>query len=403
MSLAVAGGLDRKDRRMLYAFLGLVFVLIVLLATVAPNKDDNPLPGSNLTGRHGAMAAYTLLEQSGYDVQRWEDPLARLAEHADADTVLILAEPYTPELEDQHAIRDILAKGGRVLATGSMGGRLLPGNGIRPRLLKTGVCQAKPEGIEPLAVPGQVWMDPESAWKPLGPQYRAAYACEGNPVVVEYPYEKGHAVWWASATPLENEHIGMDQDLDLLLNSVGPAREAGHIRHVYWDESLHGEVRTRWDYTSGPIWPLLQIGFFGLALLVILSYSRRSGPVRPLPEAPRTTPIEFLDALGALYRSAGANTTAIQIAWDRFRAVSTRLCGLRGGKPDARELAAAIERRFGQAAAGMEADLVQAEEACWDESLKPKRTLALVQMLHRHEETLRLASAARGGSQRKVS
>jgi len=138
-------------------------------------------------------------------------------------------------------------------------------------------------------------------------------------------------------------------------------------------------------------------------LLVVLSYSRRSGPIRPLPEAPRTTPIEFLDALGALYRSAGANTTAIQIAWDRFRAVSSKLCGLRSGQLDARQLGAVIERRFGTAAKGMEADLIAAEEACWDEGLKPKRALLLVRTLHRHEETLRLASSARAGMLMKAS
>jgi hypothetical protein len=40
----------------------------------------------------------------------------------------------------------------------------------------------------------------------------------------------------------------------------------------------------------------------------------------------------------------------------------------------------------------MEADLVAAEEACWDEALKPRRALALTRSLRRHEETLREAS-----------
>jgi len=403
MSFAVAGGLDRKDRRMLFIFLALVFVLIVILAVVSPNKDDNPLPGSNLTGRYGAKAAFTLLQQSGYDVERWEEPLMNLAEHADENTVVILAQPYSQGWEDQHAVRDILAKGGRVLATGASGGMLLPGNGVHLKLMKTGICEAKPEGIEPLGTPGLVWMLPQSAWRSPGPQYRTAYSCEGSPVVVEYPYGKGHAVWWANSTPLENARIGMNQDLELLLNSVGPARVGGKAMHIYWDESLHGIEHTKWEYTKGPIWPLLQFGVFGLALLVVLSYSRRSGPIRPLPEAPRTTPIEFLDALGALYRSAGANTTAIQIAWDRFRAVSSKLCGLRSGQLDARQLGAVIERRFGTAAKGMEADLIAAEEACWDEGLKPKRALLLVRTLHRHEETLRLASSARAGMLMKAS
>jgi hypothetical protein len=149
--------------------------------------------------------------------------------------------------------------------------------------------------------------------------------------------------------------------------------------------------------------PLLSVGALGLALLVVFSYSRRSGPVRPLPRTPRTTPIEFLEALGALYRSTGAATTAMQIAWERFRAQAALLTGQRlnpgriaaqhQSQLDARQLAAAIERRFGAAGAGMEADLVDAEEACWDESLKPRSALALIQTLRRHEETLRNATS----------
>jgi len=174
----------------------------------------------------------------------------------------------------------------------------------------------------------------------------------------------------------------------LLLNSVGPTQ--GH--HIYWDESLHGKEHTQWDFVSGPVWPLLFWGGIGLAILVIFSYSRRSGTVRPLPQAARTTPIEFIDALGSLYRSTGASATALQIAWERFRTQASLLTGLRNPKVDARELAAAIGRRFGGLGKAMEPDLIEAEDLCWEETIKPRRTLTLIQTLRRHEETLRNAS-----------
>lgn len=183
--------------------------------------------------------------------------------------------------------------------------------------------------------------------------------------------------------------------MELLFNSVGPVASNGKVRHIYWDESLHGDSHTPWDYTSGPVWPLLLFGMIGFVILVVLSYSRRSGPVRALPQAPRATPIEFLDALGSLYRSAGATATAIQISWDRFRGQAALMSGQRNLKLDARELAQALERRFGTVAAGMEADLVAAEEACWNDALKPREALALVQALHRHEAALRAASGTR--------
>ena len=79
---------------------------------------------------------------------------------------------------------------------------------------------------------------------------------------------------------------------------------------------------------------------------MVFSFSRRSGPLRDLPPPPRVTPIEFLDALGSLYRNAGAASTAVTIAWERFRRYTLRLCGLRQAPISAEELAAAIRRRF---------------------------------------------------------
>jgi hypothetical protein len=128
-------------------------------------------------------------------------------------------------------------------------------------------------------------------------------------------------------------------------------------------------------------------------LLIVLSFSRRSGPIRPLPALPRTTPIEFLDALGGLYRATGANATVLQIAWERFRSQAALLTGQRTHQLDAAELTAAIERRYGAVIATMKDDLIAAEAACWDEKLKPRQALKLVQALRRHEETLRHASS----------
>ena len=65
----------------------------------------------------------------------------------------------------------------------------------------------------------------------------------------------------------------------------------------------------------------------------------------------------------------------------------------RSSSESASEVAANIERRFGAAAADMETDLIAVEEACSDETLKPRRALELVRALRRHEETLRNASA----------
>jgi hypothetical protein len=210
---------------------------------------------------------------------------------------------------------------------------------------------------------------------------------------VEYDWLKGHAVWWASSTPLENGSLARAHNLDLLLNSIGPRQ--GH--HFYWDESLHGEVRSTWSYAAGPALTLLEVGLPVLGLLVVFSFSRRSGPVRDLPASARATPTEFLEALGSLYRNAGAASTAVAIAWERFRRHALRQCGLRASKMSSADLAAVIRRRYSGADATLEADLAACEEAAWGESISPREALKLIQTLYAHQEKLR--AGARSGTQ----
>jgi hypothetical protein len=109
----------------------------------------------------------------------------------------------------------------------------------------------------------------------------------------------------------------------------------------------------------------------------------------------RATPIEFLEALGSLYRNAGAASAAVAIALERFRRQALRLCGLRGKQMSAAELSAALRRRFPKTEGTLEADLTACEEAAWGETVSPHEALKLIQKLHGHEE--RLSDAAKPG------
>jgi hypothetical protein len=380
--------LDPKDRRLLLWCLSIAIALAVLTGFLLPNgnSNDNPLPSSYLSGRHGARAAYETLLRSGYSLERWERPLSELAATAGPVTVVIFAEPYTQESDDLKAVRTIVERGGRVIATGLRGGLILPGSASgMPKAFDFAACKLEPEGLDPLSDSGEVWMVPKSSWAVGNPAHRVELSCAGEPAVVEYSWGKGHVVWWAGSTPLENGSLARANDLDLLLNSLGP-RE-GH--HFYWDESLHGEIRSVWSYAAGPALTMLWISLPVLGLLVVFSFSRRSGPVRELPAPARATPIEFLEALGSLYRSAGAASTAVSIAWERFRRQSLQLCGQRGKTMGAAELAQAIRRRFPQADADLEADLAACEEAAWGETIEPGEALKLIQKLYAHQEKLR--------------
>ncbi|MGD0520200.1 MAG: DUF4350 domain-containing protein [Terracidiphilus sp.] len=395
--------LDSKDRRLLLWCLGIGIALAVFTGFLLPNanSNDNPLPSSYLSGRHGARAAYETLLRSNYPIERWERPLAELAATAGPETVVIFAEPFTREGDDLKAVRTIIERGGRVLATGIGGGFILPGEaGGMPKAFDFAACKLEPEGLglssDALSNSGEVWMAPESTWTVGNPSHRVEYSCAGQPAVVEYGWGKGHVVWWAGSTPLENGSLARANDLDLLLNSLGS--RADH--RFYWDESLHGEIRSVWSYAAGPALTMLWISLPVLGLLVVLSFSRRSGPVRELPAPARAMPIEFLEALGSLYRNAGAASAAVSIAWERFRRQSLSLCGLRGKTMGAAELAATIRRRFPQADANLETDLAACEEAAWGETISPGEALKLVQTLHGHQEKL-IAGVKHGGPRTK--
>ena len=387
--------LDPKDRRLLI-WCGLaVITLAVVTGIMLPGSDNNEnrLPSSYLSGQHGALAAYETLVRSGYAVERWERPLPELAATAGPETVVIFAQPFTREAEEIKAVRQIVERGGRVLATGFWGGFLVPGaSPDTPKEFNFAACRLEPEGLDAIAGSGEVWMVPEATWQLGRPSDRVQYSCAGQPAVVEYSWGLGHVEWWASATPLENASLARAQDLNLLLNSLGP--KEGH--HFYWDESLHGDIRSDWSFASGPALTMLRTGLLVLAVLVLFSFSRRSGPVRELPSPVRATPIEFIDALGSLYRNAGAASTAVSVAWERFRRHALRLCGMRSQQMSAAELGATLRRRFPGAGADLENDLVNCEESITDEVLSPREALRLVQLLERH--MVELEAAAKPGS-----
>lgn len=389
--MSFLSSLDQKDRRILFWSLGVALSLAIIIGFLLPDADENsnPLPSTFLNGQHGAHAAYETLLGSGYTIERWERPLSELAATADSNTVVIFAQPLTRDLDDIKAVKQILERGGRVIATGMSGALLLPGAAPSiPVNFNFAACKLEPEGLDPLASSGTVWMVPGASWQLGNPAYRVQYSCGNQPAIVEYDWGKGHIVWWASSTPLENGSLARDQDLDLLLNSVGP--RAGH--HIYWDESLHGDIRSVWSYAAGPSLTLLGIGLPILGILIVLSFSRRSGPLRDEPAIIRTAPVEFLEALGSLYKNARASSTAVTVAYERFRRQSLRLCGLRNQPMNAAELAATLRRRFPKADQALEPDLQACESAAYDDSLHPKAALKLIQALHTHQQTLLAAS-----------
>lgn len=380
-----------SDARLLLWVSSGVFVIILIAAFLAPARGDyDPVPSTWNTGSAGARAAYLLLAQLGYKTSRWEQPAAQLSRVDAARTTLILADAYLAGSHlmdlrgEQRGVADFLRRGGRVLATGASSALLLPSSGVKPsNQVFTGLCYTTPQSLSAMGRAGKVAMPVPVQW--TGKDAQVDQACGGDAVVVHYSVGAGEAVWWSSAAPLSNRGLHQDAGLRLLLASVGAPGRA-----VLFDEYIHGERKSIFATVKGTPVAAIFWQLALMALLLILSFSRRNGPVRALVTAPRTSPLEFAESMGALYGKAGATDVAVGAAGRRLMEFLHSEGGIPrqtlNSGPDA--IAAAVAARFAYAGHGFEDDLKAAREA-GSAKLSAKSALALVRRLDGHIAALR--------------
>jgi hypothetical protein len=370
-----------------------MLALIVVMAVIKPAQDpDDPRPTITNTGPQGAKAAFLTLQRLGVKASESEHSLAEFNEGMDdaqaARTTLVLAAPGYDQTELPQLRKDLeqfLKRGGRVLSTGPSGADLLPdGEAKAPGLVQPGLCQTTPEGPGELARVGSVEMVEGAQWSSDGAKFEVEQRCGEEAVVVRYGVGKGEAVWWASAAPLENGELKNDADLKLLLATVGPGRE------VVFDESLHGAVKSIWDEAKGlPLrWVAVQAAL--LFVLLVVSFSRRRGPVRAPVRLPRSSPVEFATSMGDLYEKAGASSAATEAATRRLLRVLVREAGLAQGTieegPEA--VAEALRLRLGGDWSLVSEHLQEAKRA-EHESIAMESALALVRALSEDAKRVR--------------
>ena len=381
------------DRGRLLILCGVMVVMIVVVCVVAPSSQENdPQPTITNVGPHGAKAAFLMLEALGVKTSEWNHPLAELnGDLSDAQverTTLILTEPQfdaTQETDLAAAVNRFLERGGRVLTTGASGARLLPDGEVSAAgMLASGACKTTPEGPGTLARAGRVEMVNAAQWAKDGPQYVVEQRCGKDAVVVRFSVGKGEAVWWSSSTPMENAGLKNDAGLKLLLASVGAGRD------VVFGESLHGAVKSIWDEAKGlPLkWLALQAAL--LFALLVVSFSRRRGPVRSPVRLPRSSPVEFATSMGDLYEKAAASSAATEAAKRRLLRVLTREAGLAQGTieegPEA--VAEALRLRLGGDWSLVSAHLQEAKRA-QHEVIAMRSALALVRALSEDAKRVR--------------
>jgi hypothetical protein len=200
--------------------------------------------------------------------------------------------------------------------------------------------------------------------------------------VAKYGIGAGEVTWWAAPTPITNAGVSQPGNLEFVLASLGD----GH-RQILWDEYVHGHRQAvPGSFISSPL------GWLGgqLALLtavVLLTYSRRSGPIVAAPAASRLSSIEFVRTLSALYRRAGAASIAVDIAYQQFRHRLTQRLGI-AGTTSTDELQRAARSRWPLDDHTFGALLQACDTARGDPALKASRALELTQSLWDCSRTL---------------
>jgi hypothetical protein len=359
---------------------------ILLMMTLAAwlsssNRDqEEGHPSSYSVQRNGGKAAFLLLQQSGYPVERWRSSPAELPGGASgdaSDAMLILAGPESyPQAEEYNSIVRFVRRGGRVLVAGTSPERFVPQSSAEFGDLRVGHAECKPVAPTHLTRGGRISQDGDLAWNYSGEAALIHYTDKTDkPVVVSYALGQGEVIWWASALPLTNAGIQDRGNLDLLLNSVGDSKR------ILWDEYYHREHRFDAGHHANPaqMWALGQAAFLGI--LVVFTFSRRNGPLVPLVSESRLSPLEFVETLGNVFQRSRRTQVAVEIALNRFQQMAARRLGIRGNlSPE--QIVLAMTQHGLKLSPNVESLVRVSNDAATDPDLTEKRALEHVKALN---------------------
>jgi hypothetical protein len=381
--------LTRTDRKILITSACVLVALIAAALLLARGTDsDNDIPSAHSTASGGCKAAYLLLQESGYHVETWEQPLRDLPE-GNGKTLIILQPATFPAQEERQKLQSFLETGGQLIAAGRFAGFYLPRNESIPDPARGPLWQQYSAlSLSPIThLAPKVTMGPQAYWRPDSSAV-GLYGETDKPVVVEYKIGEGRVLWLADPTPLTNAGLKQPDNMEFLLAAVGAPGQ----NQILWDEFVHGYERAAPAGKGSRMaeWIGLQLALFAIAIL--LTYSRRSGPVW-IPEAEaRLSPLEFVRTLGGLYEHAGAGGVAVDISHQRFRYLLTRRLGL-SINSSVDDLSRTVRDRGVLPDTDFAKTLSECESCRYDPNVPPSTALRLVQDLFDYSVRFKLIRA----------
>jgi hypothetical protein len=377
------------DRKILLIAGSVFLILVVLGFFLAPSNSDVHDASSYSAASEGAKAAYLLLQESGYRVERWQRPVSDLK--PDGRTLLVIADPSTfPDAKEKKAVKDFISAGGRVITNGIFGAAFLPED-----FSEVNPVPEKPwsefHAVTPSALTRaapKITMAASSFWRSGAgiPLYRS----DEDTVIAQLPYDKGDAIWLASATPLTNAGLKEPGSLEFLLATIGDKQQT----RILFDEYVHGYGEHNTPEKSHPLMTALLLQSIVLAAAALFTFSRRSGPLRPMAPELRSSPLEFVETLGGLYEQAHASSVSIDVYYQRFQFWITRRLGL-SKDASGEEIDRAVRDRWRLNDDNFLQTLRDAAAARYHPDFPQNQALKIVQSLHSYAVKLKLFPAQR--------
>jgi uncharacterized protein DUF4350 len=339
----------------------------------------------------GMKGLYLWLEALGVRVARWERPLSDLPQEA---RVLWIVGPRRVLEDDELSALAAWVRGGRVLVLADdTVGPALPGVWEGPAALRFGLrsrigggpATLRPafpspyvEGVGTIHPEGRVRFQRQApaGWAPL-------FADDAGDVVAVRRLGRGTVIAIADPGLFSNARLETAGHARLALNIVVAHAGTGTVLvdEFHHGHGAQGAIVRYLGGTTAP-WILAQAALACLAFLV--ARGTRFGAPAPPPAAERASSLEYVAALGDLYRRAGARRLAVEaLAASLRRRLKEALGGSAG--EEAGRLAARAAHRLGVKESLVAACLAPGARASGsDEGL-----LMFARALHRLEARLR--------------
>jgi len=367
-------------------------------------REDRANPSTYNAKGSGTKGLYLWLQEVGLPVRRWERPPIDLPAQA---TVLLILGPRIPfEEQEAKALEEWIRGGGvLLLADDTVGGPvpgvwagalafrfgLQPRTGGKPGTLRPAFPSSYAGGVESIQPTGWVRFQRQrpEGWAPL-------FADGAGDILAIKRLGKGTIIALSDPGMFSNARLEIAGHAPLALNIT-----QDHVRSgvILVDEYHHGYGHDSpfFRYLKGSAVPWILAQGVLAFLAFVVARGTRFGPPVPAGEPPRSSSLEYVGALGDLYRRAGARRLAGDTLAKSFRRTLAELLGARPGEEPVK-LAVRAARRFGLRAERVKACLEPGPGvAASDEAL-----LKYAQAVHHLEVRLRRRtfgpSRDRGGS-----